>query len=123
MTNEEAIQGLLNVKAQMAEESPSTEAIDLAVKALDGFADGVEEGKQLANVWIPVTERLPKTEKWPFFRWFITTTADGCVIPMAWENTTVRGKAVSRWIYQGRISPWEVIAWMPLPKPYKEVEE
>lgn len=35
MTNEEAIRGLLNVKSQMAEESPFTEAIDLAVKAIE----------------------------------------------------------------------------------------
>lgn len=35
MTNKEAIQGLLNVKAQMAEKSPFTEAINLAVKALE----------------------------------------------------------------------------------------
>lgn len=72
------------------------------------------------NRWIPVTERLPETEK--RLTWFITTTRHGDVIPMQWENTTVRGKDVSRWVWQGRISPWEVIAWMPLPKPFKEGE-
>lgn len=35
MTNEEAIKGLLNVKMQMFEESPFTEAVDLAIKTLE----------------------------------------------------------------------------------------
>lgn len=35
MTNEEAIKGLLNVKMQMSEETPFTEAVDLAVSALE----------------------------------------------------------------------------------------
>lgn len=86
-----------------------------------GFADGVEEGKRQEATWIPVTERLPKTEKW--LTSFITTTANGDVIPMQWENTTVRGKSVSRWVWQGKISPWEVIAWMSLPQPFKEGEQ
>lgn len=35
MINEEATKGLLNVKMQMSEESPFTEAVDLAVSALE----------------------------------------------------------------------------------------
>lgn len=35
MTIEEAIQGLLNVKVQMAEESPFTKAVDLSIEALE----------------------------------------------------------------------------------------
>lgn len=53
MTNEEAIKGLLNVKMQMCEETPFTEAIDLAVKALDkARTDEREKIKKFAEEYI-----------------------------------------------------------------------
>lgn len=71
--------------------------------------------------WIPVTEKLPETDKWRTT--YIVTTDTGTVTVMEWENTVVRGKSVSRWIWQCRLSPWGVTAWMPLPEPYREVKE
>ena len=69
--------------------------------------------------WIPVTERLPKTDTWRTT--YIVTTNNGIVTAMEWENTTVRGKSTSRWIWHDRLSPWKVIVWKPLPELYKEV--
>lgn len=71
--------------------------------------------------WIPVSEMLPETDKWRTT--FDVTIKTGKVTSMEWENTTVRGKPVSRWVWQDRIPPWEVIAWMPLPQPYKAESE
>lgn len=37
---------------------------------------------------------------------------------MEYVKTTVRGKIVCRWEWNGRISPWEVIAWTEMPSPF-----
>lgn len=60
MTNKEAIQGLLNVKVQMAEESPFTKAVDLSVEALEKQipqkpilqADGYYDGELVYDTWL-----------------------------------------------------------------------
>jgi hypothetical protein len=71
--------------------------------------------------WIPVTERLPETDKWRTT--YLVTTDNGIVTAMEWENTTVRGKSTSRWVWHDRLSPWKVLAWRELPEPYKGVTE
>lgn len=58
--------------------------------------------------WIPCSERLPKTDTW--ITTYNVTTSNGIVTAMDWENTTIRGKEVSRWLWKERLSPWEVIA-------------
>lgn len=72
--------------------------------------------------WISVNDKLPTDEdSWRYF--ICMTTATGRskgVIPMRWDVTKVRGKIVRRWKWEGRISPWEVTHWMPLPDPPKE---
>ena len=86
-----------------------------------------EPPAQSEQRWIPVTERLPESSSvWRteylatvFCAQWKEKTETMCV---QWENTTVRGKATSRWILNDRLLPkeWKVIAWMPLPKPYEE---
>ena len=74
--------------------------------------------------WIPCSERLPKTDNWRT-EYIVTydrgykEDAELKTTCMSWENTIVRGKPVSRWIWHDRLSPWKVVAWMPLPKPYE----
>ena len=75
------------------------------------------ENMPSAQRWIPCSERLPEarrsvilsTKEW---------TGEGCY----WETTTnhVIWKG-----YRWNATYWddEVIAWMPLPEPYKEVTE
>ena len=78
--------------------------------------------------WIPVSERLPES---PIFRAgylatvFCASWKEKKTMYVEWENVTIRGKAISRWIWDNRLFPkeWEIIAWMPLPKAYKEGDE
>jgi hypothetical protein len=86
----------------------------MTLECMDEFMGMIADRPQ----WIPVSERPPKTDNWRTA--FNVTTKQGKVMPMEWENTTVRGKPVSRWIWNDRIAPWEVIAWMPLPEKYTE---
>ena len=77
------------------------------------------------RIWISCSERLPsKEECGPYGRGEFQVTIsqyDGNkTTVMDYEYTTVRGKEVSRWKWNGRVSPWEVIAWKPLSEPFKE---
>ena len=83
---------------------------------MDAFDEYVDSNEPH---WIPVTERLPETDKWRTT--YIVTTNTGIVTAMEWENTVIRGKSVSRWIWHDRLSPWGVTAWMQKPEPYKVV--
>lgn len=113
----------------------------------DGYKPTMEEMsnsmdllKDLANKadafeWIPVTERLPEehdsvfaklygTDKWTSELWRKTSNIviatikynDGRVIVE--EAFTHDGE----WIVEKKNINCKVIAWMPLPKPYKEKE-
>lgn len=68
--------------------------------------------------WISVSERFPEKEGY-----YITFTlcSNNSVIPLKFVFTTVRGQKVKRWEWNGRISPWVVTHWMPLPEPPKVV--
>lgn len=111
MTREDAIARIKGHKFVHKMDEPRaiyiSEALDMAIKALENESD-----------WIPCSERLPKTDKWRTT--FNVTTETGNVTSMDWENTIVRGKLVSRWIWKDRIAPWKIVAWMSLPKAWKE---
>ncbi len=76
---------------------------------------------EYGNGWI--TDRVPSKEECGRYgrEWFLATLNANATttLPMQYEYTTVRGKEVSRWLAYGRVSPWDVLAWMPLPSPYK----
>ena len=86
-------------------------AYEFGLKLMD-FIENIDGEK--ANGWIPVSERLPEknkdvitTVKYSGFmgmygRWLKTAFIDGYG---EWNGECIGG---------------EVIAWMPLPKPYKE---
>ena len=63
--------------------------------------------------WIPVSERLPA-----FNETVIVTSGRGTYI--GWINPTDKGWRVDSVLYYFMD---DVLAWMPLPKPYSEVEE
>ena len=81
----------------------------------DGFVcDGCDDVKVLSALpsadaeWIPCSERLPSESGWYLI------TVQGCekVADMEWYY--------SEWdAWNGVSSEQQVIAWMPLPKPYK----
>lgn len=108
MTREEAIKIIEVAKAEVEWEAPLDYqiAFDMAIEAL----------KQPTQRWIPVTERLPEVRQGVIMstkNW----TGEGCY----WETT----KHHVIWKEYGwNATYWddEVVAWMPMPEPYKEVE-
>lgn len=85
----------------------ANEAIILAIQALE---------KQINNGWIPVSERLPKeTER------ILVTLKNECVCECFWINGAF--KHVDSWKMREFEVNNPVIAWQPLPLPYKEVSK
>ena len=89
---------------------------DIDVCSLDATFEEMAKSRAIRSAikelekrrWIPVTERLP--EKGGLY--FVTKENDygSCV--------------ATEWFYQNNWSTgWKVLAWMPLPKPYKEGAE
>ena len=119
MTREEAIERFENVKANALVQKASgvstywqneidgtVEAIDMAIESL-----------QSENEWIPVSERLPIAEREGQVRGFyLTTNERGQVSVKAFEFT-------DGYVEYGWNSDFEILAWMPLPKPYGERRE
>ena len=82
--------------------------LDLAIKALE------QESR-----WIPVSEKLPEE-----YNTVIASTNDGVIYPEA-RYSKEKGW---EWAYESGADYWveiesDVLAWMPLPKAYGEVEE
>lgn len=76
----------------------------------------MEKGK-----WIKTTEQLPPPPVNEFGGDnYIATVVNNQVVAVSYVKTTVRGKKVLRWEWNGKICPWDVIAYMPFPEPYTE---
>ena len=66
--------------------------------------------------WIPCTERLPEAQFEGQRRgWYLTTNANGCVGETGYEF-------YHDFMKTGWQSDFRIIAWMPLPAPWKEGE-
>lgn len=100
---------------------------DLGVPSNPSYCSSYEADR--SHGWIPVSERLPEVklgEKVECIVWVHCNTWEkDKSMCMEWEHTTVRRKEVSRWLWNNSIKmdAWEVIAWMPLPKPYMKEGE
>ncbi|MBQ1573935.1 MAG: DUF551 domain-containing protein [Clostridiales bacterium] len=110
MTRDEAIKVLLSKPAIAPSNSERqkklNEAIDMAIESL-----------QTENEWIPCSERLPIAEREGQVRGFyLTTNERGQVSVKAFEFT-------DGYVEYGWNSDFEILAWMPLPKPYGERRE
>lgn len=68
--------------------------------------------ERLSADWIPVSERLPKASGT-----YQVTCMDGGIYRSTYAKFQCKLK---RWELTGARSYWKVIAWMPLPNPYKE---
>lgn len=115
MTKEEAIKILKynsNVihKTMTGETDPNeVEALDMAIKALE------QESR-----WIPVSAKLPEKTGW-YLITFKVYRGDYAVCQMCYrrpENYWARDD-ISKKVFDND----EVVAWMPLPQPYRKVEE
>lgn len=89
----------------------------MCIEVLNGMADTIVEleSKLAEREWIPCSERLPEVDV------EVLTTTDWSDILIAWLNED------GTWETEELIlANDEILAWMPLPKPYKaesEVEE
>jgi len=63
--------------------------------------------------WIKTSEKLPSAPARLQTHKYLTTVVNNQVVSMNYVTIKVRGKEITRWEYNGRISPWEIIAWMP----------
>ena len=91
----------------------------ISLEALDILMGNYER-----NCWIPVTERLPEAEEMGDTGVIATVVGEEGnvtyrhdIVPDAWyENGSWH-------VYGVRLKNARVIAWMPLPEPYKEEQE
>ena len=76
------------------------------IDAADSYAEDCEPH------WIPCSERLPEESKR-----YLISALDG-----VGRRTTVASyqSTYKAWTMTGRMAYWKVVAWMPLPEPYKE---
>jgi hypothetical protein len=74
----------------------------------EGFLRGFDAGKQDAQKWIPVTERLPENDT------YINVTTDGVVVQAYWHNGRFYAFTAI-----GVATVGGVTHWMPLTEPPK----
>lgn len=97
-----------------------TDTIDKVEQAIEALPDA-DDG------WIPVEERLPEFNKYVLIsrkEWSHLTSNDGDKV-FKWmrRKDSISGKEIW-WCYErGYIADEDVLAWMPLPKPYQPKED
>ena len=109
---------------------PSDNEIYDAMATLRKFVDKADSFE-----WIPVSERIPEerdsvfaklygTDKWESRCW--RRTSNRVIATIKYNDGTVIVKEAfthdGEWTVEKRNITCKVIAWMPLPKPYKEKE-
>ena len=85
-----------------------------------GFKDGKERAKPQEPRWIPVSEQLPKAGE------YVGNVAKYYLVQNEYGDMLVARYTHSGYweqIYQLKPYVDEIVAWMPLPKAYREVEE
>ena len=129
MTNEEAIENLkelLECSYVDSFEDEENEALRMAIKALEtipkykdaygkGWVDGAKASYEHLKMcieeqepeWIPVSERLPNIHN--YYQDYLITTKNRIVGTAFFTETN----GIHWWSVE------DVIAWMPLPEPYK----
>ena len=92
--------------------------IEIDIPDLQGI---VRKERHIMIEWVDVNKRLPDEEG----EYITMTNATGKnkgVIAQRFCIDIVKGEKVKRWKWYGKISPWKVTHWMPLPEPPKERE-
>lgn len=74
--------------------------------------------------WISVKDRLPEPPEKEWGTYMNVLAAWGSnpenIAEMKFVVETVRGKVYKRFKWNGKLSPWIVTHWMPLPEPPKK---
>lgn len=115
MTREQQIDWLCRLKSEIKIfmpyqwQKPFEEALDMAIKALE------QEPR-----WIPTSERQPE-ENGNYLAFYLSGDETATLEFMMVDHCNAGGG----WLHEksGRKPYKKVIAWMPLPKAYREVEE
>ena len=116
MTNEEAIEHLKVVLKTC--DVQDEEAVEMAIAALEG------KDTNVPSKWIPVSERLPEEGH------DVLITKESFKIK-GYEQNVIKAKRsvdprsgkIEWWSEFGALKDKAVLAWMPLPEPYKEGEQ
>ena len=113
LEKEKAIDTLARLYERIKREEHDQEAANGVWRAMEAIA-------ALGDAWIPASERLPKKPKEnplydnkPLEIYLVSVKNTDCVIRAFWNGVSFT-------------DGWEkldVLAWMPLPEPYKEEEE
>lgn len=108
MTNEETIEVLDDMKIKIdipksaITQRNRNEALDKAIKAIEQTS------------WIPCSERLPEENG----NYLVTVEANDGTASIKFQMVDHYGP---KWLHEGKHE--KVIAWMPLPEPYKTESE
>lgn len=90
----------------------------------DQYDKGYTAGSRNVPRWIPVSERLPKEKFNPYthdFQEVICATTFGDV--RVYKYGTALGDNKAHFYHGGGIMDNYILAWQPLPEPYKEAEQ
>ena len=89
--------------------------IDVGADLQRAYDDGYAHGIADAMKWTPCSEGLPEHGGR-----YLISVLDGINRRTTVSPYLPRCKA---WSLTGRMAYWKVIAWMPLPEPYREVNK
>lgn len=132
MTREEAITYLQVIwnryKAEYEIERETLDAYNMAIETLQAepktkcvarievdteeVVKRIKEEYDITDGWIPCSERLPNKNEWGYY--LVTVKGTRLFVDVVPFNEK---------LWKGLSSNQEVLAWMPLPKPYREDDE
>lgn len=95
------------------------------MKNINKSTEHINKSSDCSTNWIPVEERLPETDD-DVLVWYRYRTMQGVNIVGSKETHGIGYyyKPTNSWlIYGGFGLYWNVVAWMPLPEPYRRKEQ
>ena len=118
------LMGSMKMSEDLIKRSDAIKAIEELPNAYNGWSDAYDKAYIIGTLeevpsadrqqeWIPCSERLPKSHGY-----YICTCKDGSkykrVSAVKWSNG---------WQLTGARAYWIVLAWMPLPEPWKGADD
>ena len=94
--------------------------IDIGLELQKAFDEGYEKGKaDRPQEWIPCSERLPSEKD--YIGDVVIWCTDKSIVGVGWYYESTKSWATVDDTFPPILG--EVIAWMPLPKPWKGVDD
>lgn len=91
--------------------------------AENSYHEGLEDGQMVCDEkWIPAAKKQPKVEG----EYLITVCVEAPMCRTLYKITIGSWRVEKGWYhetYPGCVAKYYVLAWMPLPEPYKEGED